>query len=50
MLKATGQSFMRIDGAQGNGKQPFNSKCKAKDRDPGNGTSDFKESLMMMGQ
>jgi hypothetical protein len=48
MLKATGQSFMRIDGAQGNGKQY--SKCKAKDRDPSNGTSDFKESLKMMGE
>ncbi len=48
MLKAKGQGFMRINGAQGNGKQY--SKCKAKDRDPSNGTSDFKESLKMMGE
>ena len=47
MLKAKGQSFMRIDGAHGNGKQW--SKCKAKDQDPEHGTSDYKKSLEMMG-
>ncbi|KAE9364143.1 hypothetical protein N431DRAFT_496730 [Stipitochalara longipes BDJ] len=46
MLKAKGQSFLRIDGSHGNGKQY--SACKAKDADPGNGTSDYKESLQMM--
>ena len=46
MLKAKGQSFLRIDGSHGSGKQY--SSCKAKDSDPGNGTSDFKESLQMM--
>ncbi|KAF2464129.1 uncharacterized protein BDR25DRAFT_243391 [Lindgomyces ingoldianus] len=50
MLKAKGQSFMRIDGAHGNGKQPFYTKCKPKDADPGNGTSDYHKSLEMMGQ
>jgi hypothetical protein len=47
MLQAKGQSFMRIDGAHGNGKQY--SKCKAKDADPSNGTSDYHKSLEMMG-
>ena len=47
MLKAKGQSFMRIDGAHGNGKQY--SKCKPKDADPENGTSDYHTSLEMMG-
>ena len=47
MLKAKGQSFLRIDGAHGNGKQY--SKCKAKDQDPENGTSDYWKSLEMMG-
>ncbi|KAH8680091.1 hypothetical protein BGZ60DRAFT_554669 [Tricladium varicosporioides] len=47
MLKAKGQSFMRIDGAHGNGKQM--SACKAKDADPSNGTNDYKKSLEMMG-
>jgi hypothetical protein len=46
MLKAKGQSFLRIDGAHGNGKQY--SSCKAKGRDPNNCTSDYKESLKMM--
>ena len=46
-MKAKGQSFMRIDGAHGTGKQW--SKCKAVDRDPKNGTSDYKKSLEMMG-
>jgi hypothetical protein len=46
MLKAKGQTFMRIDGAHGNGKQY--SSCKAKDADPSNGTSDFKKSVEMM--
>jgi hypothetical protein len=46
MLKAKGQSFMRIDGAHGNGKQ-FSS-CKAKDRDPDHGTNDYLTSLQMM--
>ncbi|CAG8975307.1 hypothetical protein HYALB_00010549 [Hymenoscyphus albidus] len=46
MLKAKGQTFMRIDGAHGNGKQY--SSCKATDRDPNNGTSDYKKSLQMM--
>lgn len=48
MLKAKGQSFLRIDGAHGNGKTY--SKCKAKDQDPSNGTSDYHKSLEMMGQ
>ncbi|KAG9230199.1 hypothetical protein BJ875DRAFT_546372 [Amylocarpus encephaloides] len=47
MLKAKGQTFMRIDGAHGSGKQW--SSCKAKDRDPSNGTSDYKKSVEMMG-
>jgi len=46
LLQAKGQSFMRIDGAHGNGKQ-F-SKCKAKDADPSNGTNDYHKSLEMM--
>ncbi|KAK3398353.1 hypothetical protein B0T20DRAFT_479119 [Sordaria brevicollis] len=46
MLKAKGQTFMRIDGAHGNGKQY--SKCKARDADPENGTSDYHKSLEMM--
>ncbi|KAK0733019.1 hypothetical protein B0T26DRAFT_736111 [Lasiosphaeria miniovina] len=46
LLKAKGQSFMRIDGSHGMGKQ-F-SKCKAKDADPDNGTSDYLTSLKMM--
>ncbi|KAF2013473.1 hypothetical protein BU24DRAFT_434508 [Aaosphaeria arxii CBS 175.79] len=46
MLKAKGQSFMRIDGAHGMGKQwP---KCKATDADPSNGTNDYHKSLEMM--
>ena len=49
LLKAKGQSFMRIDGKQGSGKQPFNTKCKPKDRDPTNGTNDYHKSLEMMG-
>lgn len=50
MLKAKGQGFMRIDGSHGNGKVPFNSMgCKAKDRDPDHGTSDYQKSLDMMG-
>lgn len=48
MLKAKGQSFLRIDGAHGNGKQY--SKCKAKDADPDHGTSDYHQSLEMMAQ
>ena len=47
MLKAKGQSFMRIDGSHGNGKQFSN--CKAKDADPENGTNDYHKSLEMMG-
>jgi hypothetical protein len=47
MLKAKGQTFMRIDGAHGTGKQY--SSCKAVDRDPTNGTNDYKKSLEMMG-
>jgi hypothetical protein len=46
MLKAKGQSFMRIDGSHGNGKQY--SKCKAKDQDPENGTGDYHKSLEMI--
>ncbi|KAH7631087.1 hypothetical protein B0T09DRAFT_382974 [Sordaria sp. MPI-SDFR-AT-0083] len=46
MLKAKGQTFMRIDGAHGNGKQY--SKCKARDADLENGTSDYLKSLEMM--
>lgn len=46
MLQAKGQGFMRIDGAKGNGKTY--SKCKAKDQDPNNGTSDYHKSLEMM--
>ncbi|KAJ4409432.1 hypothetical protein N0V85_004101 [Neurospora sp. IMI 360204] len=46
MLKAKGQTFMRIDGAHGNGKQY--SQCKARDADPENGTSDYLKSLEMM--
>lgn len=49
LLKAKGQSFMRIDGAHGNGKIPFNKNCKPKDADPDNGTSDYHKSLEMMG-
>ncbi|KAK1756625.1 hypothetical protein QBC47DRAFT_422651 [Echria macrotheca] len=49
MLKAKGQSFMRIDGAHGTGKGQY-SKCKAADRDPENGTSDYHKSLEMMGK
>jgi hypothetical protein len=46
-MKAKGQGFLRIDGAHGMGKQwP---KCKAVDKDPENGTSDYKKSLEMMG-
>lgn len=47
MLKAKGQSFMRIDGAHGMGKQW--SKCKAVDADPENGTNDYLKSVEMMG-
>ncbi len=47
MLKATGQTFLRIDGAHGMGKQY--SSCAPKDADPGNGTSDYLKSLEMMG-
>lgn len=46
MLKAKGQTFMRIDGEHGNGNQY--SSCKAKDQDPNNGTNDYKKSLEMM--
>jgi hypothetical protein len=46
MLKAKGQTFMRIDGAHGKGKQY--SSCKAKDADPNHGTSDYFKSLEMM--
>jgi hypothetical protein len=46
MLKAKGQTFMRIDGAHGNGKQY--SSCKPKDADPNHGTSDYLTSLEMM--
>ncbi|KAF2688277.1 hypothetical protein K458DRAFT_330550 [Lentithecium fluviatile CBS 122367] len=49
LMKAKGQSFMRIDGAHGNGKQPFGKACKTKDRDPSGGTSDYWKSLEMMG-
>jgi hypothetical protein len=49
LMKAKGQSFMRIDGAHGNGKQPMGKACKAKDQDPENGTSDYLKSLEMMG-
>lgn len=48
-MKAKGQSFMRIDGAHGNGKQPMGKSCKAKDQDPDHGTNDYHESLEMMG-
>jgi hypothetical protein len=48
-MKAKGQSFMRIDGARGSGKQPMGKTCKAKDRDPEHGTSDYLKSLEMMG-
>ena len=47
-MKATGQSFMRIDGAKGTGKGQY-AKCKAKDADPSNGTNDYHKSLEMMG-
>lgn len=46
MLKAKGQTWMRIDGAHGNGKQW--SSCKPRDADPENGTSDYHKSLEMM--
>lgn len=46
MLQAKGQTFLRIDGAHGNGKQY--SSCKATDADPENGTSDYLKSLEMM--
>ncbi|KAF2866899.1 hypothetical protein BDV95DRAFT_503981 [Massariosphaeria phaeospora] len=49
LMKAKGQSFMRIDGAHGNGKQPMGKTCKAKDRDAEHGTSDYHKSLEMMG-
>jgi hypothetical protein len=49
MLKAKGQSFMRIDGSHGEGKQLFNKSCKPKDADPDHGTSDYHKSLEMMG-
>ncbi|KAF2639426.1 hypothetical protein P280DRAFT_454789 [Massarina eburnea CBS 473.64] len=49
LLKAKGQSFMRIDGSHGNGKQPMGKTCTAKDQDPENGTSDYLKSLEMMG-
>jgi len=48
MLQAKGQSFMRIDGAHGIGKQYSN--CKAADKDPSGGTSDYKTSVAMMAQ
>ncbi|KAF2004360.1 hypothetical protein P154DRAFT_426617 [Amniculicola lignicola CBS 123094] len=47
LLKAKGQSFMRIDGAKGSGKIPFNKNCKPMDKD-GGGTSDYHKSLEMM--
>lgn len=46
MLQAKGQTFMEIRGAHGGGK--VYSKCKAQDRDPKGGTSDYFESLKMM--
>ncbi|KAF2177153.1 hypothetical protein K469DRAFT_810039 [Zopfia rhizophila CBS 207.26] len=49
LMKAKGQSFLRIDGAHGNGKQPMGKTCKAKDQDPENGTNDYHKSLEMMG-
>jgi len=49
MLKAKGQTFMRIDGTHGNGKGNY-AKCKPVDRDPENGTSDYHKSLEMMGK
>ena len=45
ILKAKGQSFLRINGAYGNGKTY--SKYKAKDQDPSNGTSNYYKSLEM---
>jgi len=50
MLKAKGQSFMQIDGAHGKGKGQYAKNCKATDRDPENGTSDYHKSLEMMGK
>ncbi|TVY73446.1 hypothetical protein LSUE1_G009809 [Lachnellula suecica] len=47
MLQAKGQTFMRIDGAHGNGKQY--SSCKTKDQNPTEGTSDYLTSLTAMG-
>ncbi|KAK5662348.1 hypothetical protein OQA88_8258 [Cercophora sp. LCS_1] len=46
MLKAKGQSFLRIDGSQGNGKKY--SSCKTRDQDPNGGTSDYHKSVEMM--
>ena len=48
LLKAKGQSFMRIDGARGSGKVPFNRDCKPKDADPSHGTSDYLSSVRAM--
>src|SRR4051794_5966181 len=48
LLKAKGQSFMRIDGSHGEGKIPFNKNCKPKDQDPAKGTNDYLTSLKMM--
>lgn len=49
MLQAKGQGLMKIDGAHGNGKVPFNCiGCKATDRAPEHGTDDYLKSLVMM--
>ncbi|KAK0614944.1 hypothetical protein B0T17DRAFT_497913 [Bombardia bombarda] len=47
LLKATDRrTWMRIDGARGQGKA--GGSCKAKDADPSGGTSDYRESVSMM--
>lgn len=47
-MKATDRrKWMRVDGSRGQGKA--GTTCKAKDADPDQGTSDYLESLKMMG-
>ncbi|KAK0723277.1 hypothetical protein B0T26DRAFT_740267 [Lasiosphaeria miniovina] len=45
-LKLACGVFMRIDGARGEGEA--GSSCSPQDADPGNGTSDYKQSVAMM--
>ena len=48
MMKATDRrTWMRVDGARGNGK--VGAKCTPKDADPSNGTDEYKRSVEMMG-